>query len=142
MEVQDIDVPVVCDDGSVPQDSLLMKWSNLLLEAGQRSGFRLDTCGEAAAMMRAAGFVDVTRVPFKWPLGPWAKQMEYKRLGNWVLENFDLGVEAMCLALFTRFLDGWTKERVEAFAKEVQAEFHNRDYHAYFNLYVTYGRKP
>jgi len=111
------------------------------MEAGERSGFLLNTCGQAAELMRAAGFVDVVRVPLKWPLGPWPKMFEQKRLGWWVLENFDMGCEAICLALFTRFL-GWTKEDVIKFASEVKAEMHNRAYHTYFNMYVTYGRRP
>lgn len=112
-----------------------------MLEAGEKSGFFLNTCGKAVDMMRDAGFVDVVRIPYKWPIGPWAKGIEQKRLGLWVLENFTNGVEGMCLALFTRFLE-WQKEEVEAFSNQVKADLHNRNYHTYFDMYVTYGRKP
>ena len=111
------------------------------MQAGERSGFLLDTCGQAAEMMEAAGFVDIVRVPYKWPMGPWPKLSQQKKLGLWVLENFDMGVEAMCMALFTRFL-GWNEEQVRDFAERVRLDFHNPKYHTYFNMYVVYGRKP
>ena len=141
VELQDIDFPLQCDDGSVPADSALGQWNELMMEAGERSGFLLDTCGRAEHMMRQAGFVDVRRKPFRWPLGPWAKGRYYKQLGNMALENFTHGLEGMCMALFTRFL-GWSREQVLDFTATVREDMNNAAFHTYFNLYVTYGRKP
>jgi hypothetical protein len=141
VEIQDIQFPLRCDDGTLPPNSVLKRWTDLMGEAGERSGFRLDTCGKAADMMRDAGFVDIVRVPFKWPMNGWPKDPKYKQIGKCVQVNFDVGVEAMMLALFTRFM-GWTKEEVLAFSSEVRAEFHDPSKHTYFDLFVTYGRKP
>ncbi|TPX15023.1 uncharacterized protein E0L32_004853 [Thyridium curvatum] len=141
LEIQDIDFPLVCDDGTLPDDSPMKRWSDLMLEAGERSGFHLNTCGKAAEMMKDAGFVDIVRIPFKWPMNRWPKDPRAKQIGGWVLENFTLGVETICLALFTRFM-GWTKEQVVEFADSVRADFQDHNKHTYFNLYVTYGRKP
>lgn len=141
VEVQDIDFPLKCGDGSLPSNSVMRRWSDLMMEASVKSGFRLDTCGQAAEMMEMAGFVDIVRIPYKWPIGPWPKGPNLKHIGAWVLENFDGGVETFCLALFTRFL-GWSLEEVKALAEELKVEFRNRNYHTYFDMYVTYGRKP
>ncbi len=140
-EIQDIDFPLRCADGSLPPDSALQKWNDLLMEAGEKAGFLLNTCGKAADYMRDAGFVDIVRVPYKWPMGSWPKNARMKELGAIVRENFLGGAETMCLALFTRFLD-WPLEDVKVFADKVRLDICNPAYHTYFDLYVTYGRKP
>jgi hypothetical protein len=141
LELQDIDFPIRCDDDSLAPDSALGRWSDLLMEAGRRSGFALDTCGRAAEMMRRAGFVDVVRVPFTWPINRWPRDQRLKQLGLWAEENFAEGCEAMSMALFTRNL-GWTRDEVVEFSARVRADLADVRKHAYFTLYITYGRKP
>jgi len=141
VEIQDIDFPIVCDDGSIHPDSNLRNWSNLMMEAGERSGFSLNTCGHAAEMMSAAGFVDIVRIPFKWPINRWPRDPRHKAIGAWAEANFSIGIETMTMALFTRFM-GWSKEDVEGFSEVVVREFRDVRNHGYFNLFVTYGRKP
>ncbi|OAA68395.1 methyltransferase [Niveomyces insectorum RCEF 264] len=141
VEIQDIDFPLRCADGSLPDDSALKKWSDLMMESSEKSGFFLNTCGKAVDMMRDAGFVDIVRIPYKWPLGRWPKGKQAKDLGGLVLDNFTGGVETMSLALFTRFL-AWNLEQVKTFSAQVKEDFKNPNYHTYFDMYVTYGRKP
>jgi hypothetical protein len=141
LELQDIDFPIKCDDGSIPEDSPLRVWSDLMLEAGDRSGFKLNTCGQAAEMMRAVGFVDIHTIPFKWPINRWPKDPKHKQVGSWTEANFVVGVETMTLALFTRFM-AWTKEDVVDFSASVIRDFRDVRKHGYFELFVTYGRKP
>lgn len=111
------------------------------MEASEKSGFLLNTCGKAADLMTEAGFVDIVRVPYKWPIGRWPKNDKMKELGGLVRENFIGGVETMSLALFTRFL-GWNLDEVKVFSAKVRNDMSNSSYHTYFDLFVTYGRKP
>ncbi|CAK7270818.1 hypothetical protein SEPCBS119000_004279 [Sporothrix epigloea] len=141
IEIQDIDFPLRCADGSLPADSALQKWTDIMMEASNISGFLLNTCGQAADLMREAGFVDIVRVPYKWPLGRWPKNEKMKELGSAVRDNFLGGAETMSLALFTRFL-GWNLEEVKTFSEQVRNDMRLSSYHTYFDLYVTYGRKP
>ncbi|TLS28678.1 hypothetical protein PpBr36_01064, partial [Pyricularia pennisetigena] len=141
VEVQDIDFPLRCDDGTMRPDSAVRRWSDLMMEAGERSGFKLDECGRVADMMRAAGFVDVVRVPFCWPVNRWPRDQKLKQIGLWAQENFVEGCEAMSMALFTRFM-GWTRDEVVDFSARVRADLADTSIHAYFPIYVTYGRKP
>jgi hypothetical protein len=141
LEMQDIDFPLRSDDGTLPSDSPMKQWCDLMVQAGEASGFLLTTCGDAARLMGEAGFVDITRVPFKWPINSWPREEKYKRIGWYAEVNFCMGIEAMTLALFTRFL-GWTREAVLEFVERVRADFRDTSKHAYFDLYVTYGRKP
>jgi hypothetical protein len=129
------------DDNTLPPDCALKQWCDLMVQAGEASGFLLTTCGDAEKLMAEAGFVDITRVPFMWPINPWPRDEKYKRLGWYTETNFLEGLEAMTLALFTRFL-GWTREAVLEFVERVRADFQDTSKHAYFDLYVIYGRRP
>ncbi|OHW92777.1 methyltransferase domain-containing protein [Colletotrichum incanum] len=141
LEIQDIDFPMRCDDGTIPPDCDLGRWNELMMEAGRRSGFLLDTCGRAAEMMASIGFVDIVRIQFKWPINQWPRDVKHKTLGLWTEANFSVGLESMTLALFTRFM-GWKKEEVWDFSTRVIAEWRDIRRHGYFDVYVTYGRKP
>lgn len=141
VEIQDIDFPIKCDDGTMPKTSAIYRWSEVLIEASYKLGFKLDTCGKAKQMMEDVGFVDVVQVPFKWPMNRWPRQRKYKELGMWVLENFTSGLEAMSLALLTRGL-GWTIDEVNVFIAFVRKDMCDQSIHAYWSIYVVYGRKP
>lgn len=140
-EIQDVQFPLKCDDGTLRPDSALARWNDLMMEAGTKSGFRLDTCARAPDYMAAAGFVDIVTISFKWPMGGWPKDPKWKHVGRCVLYNFDVGCEAMMLALFTRFM-GWTKAEVVDFSRQVRADMKDLSMHGYFDILVTYGRKP
>lgn len=141
VEIQDIDFPVCCDDGTMAPNSAIARWSGTLLLAASTLGFPLDTCGQAKRMMENVGFVDVVQIPFKWPINRWPKQKKYKELGMWVQENFTSGLEAMSLALLTRGL-GWTPEQVHVFCVDVRKDMMDTSIHAWWPIYVVYGRKP
>lgn len=143
LEIQDIDFPIKCDDGSIPYDSALLRWSRLMMEAAGRRGVLLDTCGKAGEMMSSAGFVDVERRRFVWPINHWPADEDLKDLGDHVCVNFinEHHLEGICLALFTRYL-GWTMQELTPFLWNVRRDFLNTNYHGYFDIWVTYGRKP
>jgi hypothetical protein len=125
----------------MPPDCNLVRWCDLMMEAATNLGRPLDTCARAKEMMEDAGFVDIVRIPFKWPTNQWPKEKKYKELGMWVQENFVSGAEAMSLALFTRGL-GWTLDEVRVFVGLVRNDMRDQKIHAYWPLYVVYGRKP
>lgn len=71
------------------------------------------TCGEAFGktflqinymkdQISAAGFVDVTEVKFKWPVGPWSNDQKLKDLGRWNMHMWEQGLEGWTMALLTR----------------------------------------
>ncbi|KAH6691662.1 S-adenosyl-L-methionine-dependent methyltransferase [Plectosphaerella plurivora] len=140
LEIQDINFPMRCEDNSIPAGSDLVRWNNLMMEAASRSGFSLDSCARAGDMMRAAGFVDIVRIPYKWPINRWPRDARNKEVGEWVEANFVNGLESITLALFTRFL-GWTKTDVWDFITRVIDEWRDLRHHGYFDVYVTYGRR-
>ncbi|KAK3326090.1 S-adenosyl-L-methionine-dependent methyltransferase [Apodospora peruviana] len=141
LEVHDIDFVIKCDDGTLPDDSALVKWHDHMHEAAKTAGFPLDAIGHVPEMMREAGFVDIVATPVKWPINPWPKTAKYKELGRWAQENFTWGCDSMSLALFTRVL-GWSADEVHVFMAMVRQDLRNRKLHAYWNFWVVHGRKP
>lgn len=139
--MQDINFPIRCDDGCIDINSYLASWNNHMMHAAAQSGFLLDTCGRAAELMRDAGFVDIVRIPYKWPINQWPRDERHKEIGEWTEANFVNGLESITLAMFTRFL-GWTKTQVWDFITQVIVDWRDLRHHGYFDVYVTYGRKP
>ena len=51
-----------------------------------------------------AGFTDVVRVRYKWPIGAWSNDAKLKELGRWVLIFWYEGLEGWVLRFFTKHM--------------------------------------
>lgn len=81
IEVTDICFPVQCDDGTLPADSALLKWCDLMLQAFEKSGRRCDSAKYYEEQMVATGFINVKKTICRWPQNIWPKTKEAKELG-------------------------------------------------------------
>jgi hypothetical protein len=140
-ELQDLDIVISCDDGTMPTNSTIVRWHTYMHDGARKAGFPLDEISKIPQMMQNAGFVDIVVRPMKWPQNTWPKDKKAKEIGKWVSENFNWGAESMTLALFTHYL-GWKIEEVQVFAAQFRADLRNRKMHCYWPFYVVYGRKP
>ncbi|WQF86004.1 Putative S-adenosyl-L-methionine-dependent methyltransferase superfamily [Colletotrichum destructivum] len=141
LEVGGLELPLGCDDDSVPKDSSLWQWHTLLQEAAEKIGRPLEGLGKETEAMKDAGFVDITRKDFVWPLNSWPADPHLKELGDWHRANLDMGIEGLSMGLLTRVLD-WTREEVLALCAGVRRDLRNRRMHAYWKIHVVYARKP
>jgi SAM-dependent methyltransferase len=66
-ELQDLCLPLRCDDGSAAPDSPLMRWGPLMVQGAEKLGARLDVLNYMEQLMVDAGFVDVR---FEWRTWP------------------------------------------------------------------------
>jgi hypothetical protein len=106
------------------------------MEAAAQTGLDATAPSHFGPKLRAAGFVDVQRKNFKWPLGKWAKGKKNKLLGYYAEEDFNDFLPGSVLGLFTRVLK-WTREEVELFLAEVRREKREmKERHFYANLWV------
>lgn len=82
IELQEYHLPMRCDDESMAGTEF-ERWNNLLVEAGERVGVKLDG-GFAAVpgLLEDAGAVDMGRKGLKWPVGPWPKDERIKEVGR------------------------------------------------------------
>ncbi|RGP77203.1 hypothetical protein FLONG3_4718 [Fusarium longipes] len=141
-EIQDIQIPVFCDDGTLdPKTSPIMKWQEGLIEGSRKLGRPLGESDKYKSIVEKAGFKNVVETIYRWPTNSWPKDAKLKELGKWNLVNFDAGLEGVSLALFIRVLD-WSKEEVLTLCADVRKELRNPKVHGYWKIYVVYGQKP
>ncbi|OLN97561.1 hypothetical protein CCHL11_00993 [Colletotrichum chlorophyti] len=140
-EVADLILPLGCDDGSVPKDSALARWHDLLMEAAAKIGRPLEGLVKDDASLEEAGFVDVVRKEYIFPLNSWHKDEKLQEIGRWQCVNLDMGLEGLSLALLTRALE-WSQEEVFTFCAQVRRDLRNKKMHAYWRVNVVYARRP
>ncbi|KAK1993101.1 methyltransferase domain-containing protein [Colletotrichum falcatum] len=140
IEVTD-STPATSDDGTLKENSALSQWNQLLSKGTAALGTPFGAAAKYKEQLEEAGFVNAKEVVFKWPTNQWARHPRHKELGTWVHENAMMGLEALCLAIFTRVLR-WPKENVDVFLAEVRNDLRNREIHAYWPIYVVYAQKP
>ncbi|KAK3385290.1 S-adenosyl-L-methionine-dependent methyltransferase [Podospora didyma] len=141
LELHDHSFPIRCDDNTLPRDTPILQWTELIIEACDKIGRECTVALRFKEMMEAAGFEDVVEKVFKWPTNAWPRDHKYKELGAWSLAAGLQGIEAMTLALFTRVL-GWSQEQTLAFCAEVRNNMKSPKIHGYWAVYMVYGRKP
>ncbi|GKT54373.1 TAM domain methyltransferase [Colletotrichum tofieldiae] len=141
IELQDNMFPLFCQDGTMKEDYLPLKWTNLLVEATEKLGRPVTVAASFKQMLEDAGFVDVEEKKRMWPINPWPKDEKLRELGSWSLESAMSGIEAVSLGLFTRVLD-WSPEETRVFCAHVRNEHRKIGVHAYYDVYGVWGRKP
>ncbi|TDZ31161.1 putative methyltransferase tdiE [Colletotrichum spinosum] len=141
LEVQDHDLPLKCDDGTMTDESWAYKWTQLLVEGGDKMGHPNNVAPHFEQMLIDIGFEDVEVRRERWPMTPWPKDEKHKRMGQWLRANILRGLEAISLALFTRVLD-FTREEALVWCAQVREEHKKLDVHGYYDIYAVWGRKP
>jgi hypothetical protein len=92
IEVCDILSPLHCDDGTLPDDCDAQKWNVLLLETSIKIGVPLDSARRYEQQMIDAGFENVVKVEYKWPMNSWPKDKKHKEMGAFSSASCLLGV--------------------------------------------------
>ncbi|KAK4120503.1 S-adenosyl-L-methionine-dependent methyltransferase [Parathielavia appendiculata] len=141
IEICDIVSPIACDDGSMTDETPLLKWSKLLLEASENLGASLSSPQHYKQQMIDAGFQNVVQVDYKWPTNPWPKDPKHKEIGAWTQANIMQALQALSIMSFTKGL-GWSVIEVETLLAQVRKDVKNKDVHAYWPIIVVYGQKP
>ncbi|KAF1810036.1 S-adenosyl-L-methionine-dependent methyltransferase [Eremomyces bilateralis CBS 781.70] len=141
IELQELCLPCVSDDGTLLSDSALLRCFNLLVEASKKIGQPADSPKNYEPAMRKRGFVNVEKHVHKWATNTWPTDPKEKEIGKWTKENLFQGIQGFALALLTRVL-GWGEDEVEVLLMDVRNEIKNTEIHAYWPLYVVYGQKP
>ena len=92
------------DDGSVPDDHVFKRWSDLFVEAGERSGKTFRILDLQKQYIIDAGLVNVVEKKYKMPVGPWPKDKKLKEIGRWHLLECYQGIEGWAMALLIRVM--------------------------------------
>ncbi|XEV02763.1 hypothetical protein FSHL1_008050 [Fusarium sambucinum] len=130
-----------CDDDSIPEDSYLRKFSNMMEQGSSKFGASLTDPMKWKGWFEERGYTNVTERVFKLPFNPWPKDPRMKLLGAWEMENLLQGLEAMVTRMFQKGL-GWTDAEVTVFLAFLRKEIKNPRMHGYWPYYVVYAQKP
>ncbi|KAJ4019588.1 hypothetical protein NW766_003326 [Fusarium irregulare] len=141
VELQDVDVIMGSDDGTLKEDMAMHIWCRLLDEAAAKFNRSFERTSNFKDLLQEVGFVDVVETRYKWPTNGWPKDKKYKELGLWNNANASSALEALTMAPFTRGL-GWSREEVDAFLVKLKSDWNNPKIHAYWPICVTYAKKP
>ncbi|KAI6360051.1 hypothetical protein MCOR25_006859 [Pyricularia grisea] len=140
-EAQDMALPLGCDDGTLKPDSDFWKWCTLVMDGMKAFGRPVAAAQEWKKLMEDVGFEDVVETVYKWPTNQWPRDPFYKELGTWSLMNMDAALEPSTMVPLTRAL-GWSKDEVTVLVAKARKELRDPRIHAYWPIYVVYGRKP
>jgi hypothetical protein len=133
-EIKDFDIIPLCDDDSLPQDSAIVRWHDLLGQAASIGKINLRFSSvELKTQAEEVGFMNVEIKEYKIPIGAWPKNKHLKLLGTYQRAILLESLEAFSLAMFTRLL-GWSKDNIEAFLESVRQDLKNSSYHWYWPL--------
>jgi hypothetical protein len=100
--------------------------------AATKAGLSMRTSGSLlSSLLTSAGFVDVTVLEFKLPIGPWAAKKRLRDAGLLQLSAMLEGIEGISLRLFT-FYAGWTLEELGVLLAKVRGELKGGSCHAYW----------
>ncbi|KAK1600367.1 methyltransferase domain-containing protein [Colletotrichum navitas] len=130
VELQEFDIFLKSDDGTLAEDNILLKWVKLLKSAAETLGRTYVSPPSLKSLLSEIGFVDVSLSLYKCPLNTWPKDQKYKQLGAVACENMLAGIEGFTMASLTRAFD-WTPEEVNVLLIDVRNEVKNRNTHSY-----------
>ncbi|KAF7559365.1 hypothetical protein G7046_g4801 [Stylonectria norvegica] len=129
--------------GVVPPEHPIAQYWDLINQGLGNLGvdFHAAAGGRLAAMMREAGFVNVTERVLHVPLGTWPKNKILKTVGLYWRTILTDGIQAIALGPLTRGL-GWDRDQVELFLMNVRRAYTDNSALMYMQLHVVYGQKP
>ncbi|CAI0643819.1 unnamed protein product [Colletotrichum noveboracense] len=136
-EMQDLELPMSCTDGTITTDSALWRWHAAVVEAARAIGRPIDYAPKCIPDLQRAGFVDIRRRTTRWPFNTWPQHPKLKEIGRWHCTNLEMGLEGFSMALLTR-VKGWDPAEVSALCDEAKKEVRNMNMHGYWNMYVPF----
>ncbi|KAN0116888.1 S-adenosyl-L-methionine-dependent methyltransferase [Hyaloscypha variabilis] len=140
-EFKDWDFTLHSTDNSLPPDSNILKYHQLLFKASDIMHRDWKPGAHLKKWVEEAGFENVEEQVLVVPIGTWPKDKHYKEIGAWHHIVKSEGLEAVSLRMFTNVL-GWTPEEVLVFLTKVRAEFKDKRIHVQYNYHVVIGQKP
>lgn len=141
MEQVELDLYPRCDDGSLPRDSALYHWANLLMQATEGAYKPLAYNTQTRQMLQQAGFTEVAEQVIRVPFNPWPADKQEKAIGRWFYLGLLEYVEALTLGPFSRVLR-WDKARIDKLLVDVKREIGTTRYHVYCEMHIWTGRRP
>lgn len=133
-----------CDDGSLPEDSVLSTHGKRFEAAGIRCSRPFNASEKMRERLEAAGFTNLQEQDYKVPVGVWPKHPIYRDCGRVKAEEVTTGMEGWCTFLLTNFGDTkpWSLDEVTVLLAKMRADIANPSYHTYQKHKRMWCQKP
>jgi hypothetical protein len=102
VEVLEHSVFAVSDYGTLGPDDAFTRWGKKTEEFTKKTGASFSIWSETKDLVEKAGFVDVVRQNYKWPMNGWSRNQKLKDLGMWNQLRLFNGVEDFMLRPLTQ----------------------------------------
>ena len=110
----------------------LQGFMQMIVQAAECNKRPLSCAQSYEGWMKDAGFMQVEKKVFHWPLNGWAKS-PHEYIGLLNKENFSQWLEGLCMALFTKVLR-WSEGEVRMYCEEVRKELSDPKMCVYFEV--------
>ncbi|KAK2762029.1 methyltransferase domain-containing protein [Colletotrichum kahawae] len=140
VELQDVDGQVHCDDGTMPADWPLVRFTNHLVEAFAKFGTNSHAAVFGRQYLEQAGFVNIQHHTVKLPYGTWPRDKTMRLVGMYyrtACEEFFPVVGAIHFELL-----GWSKVEMEVLFAQCRNAMRDPNVHAYGKMHFWSGQKP
>ncbi|KAK2054350.1 methyltransferase domain-containing protein [Colletotrichum caudatum] len=140
VELQDVDGQVHCDDGTLPPDWPLVRFTNHLVEAFAKFGTNSHAAVFGRQYLEEAGFVNIQHNTVKLPYGTWPKDKTKRLVGMYyrtACEEFFPAVGAIHFEML-----GWSKLEMEVLFAQCRNAMRDPAVHAYGMMHFWSGQKP
>jgi hypothetical protein len=136
LEAQEFSYKRYSDDNSIPPDSRITYWEDLWTEGVKKIGLQGHCDPELVVRQMAdAGFIKITRLDFKMPIGPWPKDPRLREAGTFGYVNLMSGWHGLSVKVFTHLL-GWSAEELEVLLALCRQELKRKDIHGWWPVSV------
>lgn len=140
VEFTDFDLVIRSDDGTL-DGITLQSWGDTLPQAGRAIGREPCPGPKLEEWVRNAGFMNIVSEVYKLPIGPWAKDPQFKLVGAYYHVSVFQGVEAFSLRLYLNILK-WGDDELQVLMAKVRKDLNTRSIHSYSTMYRVYAQKP
>jgi hypothetical protein len=134
IEQIEIDMEPRCDNGTLPQNSVIKQWYDYLVDATGRNHRSIAYKHDTKDLLRNAGFIDIDEQIIRAPLNGWPNDPHQKQIGKWYHLGLSEGLEALSLAPFTRIFGWEAEDHIKPLLREVSREISKSKIHAYNNM--------
>ncbi|KAL4909588.1 hypothetical protein BDW74DRAFT_146828 [Aspergillus multicolor] len=121
----------------------IREWQELMENAAERFGRRINMGRHQKALMEGAGLVEVQETVSKiclWEQADWKGQPFVSAPSEHWLQNGSGQLEKYSFRLFTKTL-GWSREETDSFLDRVWQELNQGGLQLYYSYYLVLGKK-
>lgn len=129
-----------CDDGTMdPKTDIMVRYYNLCQQAMGKFGMDLGVGSRVGDYLTKAGFINVTHVRRKVPVGTWPKDKTMRLIGLYTREIALHSIPSMDKPFANL---GVSKTEREVWSARMRAALGENHVHRYYYCYFWFAQKP